>query len=120
MQADNASAGIEGSAGSPDGRTTRRFLFSPEKNSAQLRAGIYNVSFCLANTWDEDLELNPFYQVENYTAPDCQMAPNCTVERHKMENTRLWCDFHYMGAIGQVGLFPYILYSPYFENHGNY
>ena len=39
---------------------------------------------------------------KNYTAPDCGLAPNCTVERRGDENSKLTCQFNYPGAIGQV------------------
>ena len=39
---------------------------------------------------------------KNYTAPDCGLAPNCTVERRGDTNSKLTCQFNYPGAIGQV------------------
>ena len=41
---------------------------------------------------------------KNYTAPDCGLAPNCTVERRGDINSKLTCQFNYPGAIGQVGI----------------
>ena len=41
---------------------------------------------------------------KNYTAPDCGLAPNCTVERRGDINSKLTCQFNYPGAIGQVSL----------------
>ena len=45
---------------------------------------------------------------KNYTAPDCGLAPNCTVERRGDTNSKLTCQFNYPGAIGQVSsrIFP--------------
>ena len=93
---------VEGSSGSPNSRNMRRFLFIKEKGGAKFQNKSLNITFCLKNTFEDDVKLRNYDRKQNYTMPDCGIFPNCTIERIQMQNTRLWCDFHYFGAIGQV------------------